>query len=927
MNDRCELARCGGSWAILPAILAVCAVLTPASAVEIADKTLVAWVSPANLTQGGGSVLTLENPPGQFDAIVLGEIGRARWMAGSEGFRRTQREQGANPVETAGSGDLVQIAIAYRGKEVAIYRDGKPYASYAMATEPAAFSHKSVVVIGLRHLDASGRRYFFGSIDDARVYGSALDAAALGKLQPNEVAADGPKPIAWWSFEDGKAVDAMKTFGEARLVGKAKIASGRLQLDGGYLVIGVEPPRDRDEESWPTYHVSALPDEGLCRPYDANGCIFWKGRYHLMYIFQHPTRGHSWGHLSSADLVDWTYHPAALVPQPGDPDSGIFSGNAFVDKDGTPWLCWFGIGAGVCIAKAADDDLIRWEKHPKNPIIPIPKAGQPGHGVYKVWDPYLWLEGDTYYCLLGGNQHEDGEDTLYAMKSKDLVTWEPLHRFYRADPSWTVPGEDCSCPDFFRLGDKHVLMCISHKVGGRAYVGRFEKEKFFPERHVRMNWPGGHFFAPESLVDDRGRRIFWAWVTDPRTITTQRSTGSGVQSLPRVLSLADDGTLRVAPVPELERLRQNHRSTGRQAIRADSELTLAKFRGDRLEMAFEIDPGDAKKVGVAVRCSPDGAEQTLVWYDVAAGQLVMDMSRSTRRDDVVYTPGPLDSGGMRRAEDNRNPKLSVEAPFRLGAGEKLRLRFFLDGPMLEVFAADRQCITQQVFPSRADSLGVKLLARGGEATLLSAQAWDMAPAKFVDERGAGGDPAAPGEEIFYDSFDGKLGPGWSWLREHREYWRIQDGALEIHSEPGLAHNVKNALLRDAPDRRTGKYAIDVTVRNMTPAKQQYEQLGITWYSDGKPVFKLVKERVNGKNLIVPGFKELSTDTVQLRLIVTASTWEAQYRPNGKGEFLTAAKGKLRPPGKDQISIQCYHGPTDAVHWMRFDDFRIWQIAD
>ena len=98
MNDRCELARCGGSWAILPAILAVCAVLTPASAVEIADKTLVAWVSPANLTQGGGSVLTLENPPGQFDAIVLGEIGRARWMAGSEGFRRTQREQGANPV-------------------------------------------------------------------------------------------------------------------------------------------------------------------------------------------------------------------------------------------------------------------------------------------------------------------------------------------------------------------------------------------------------------------------------------------------------------------------------------------------------------------------------------------------------------------------------------------------------------------------------------------------------------------------------------------------------------------------------------------------------------------------------------------------------------------------------------------------------------
>ena len=61
-------------------------------------------------------------------------------------------------------------------------------------------------------------------------------------------------------------------------------------------------------------------------------------------------------------------------------DAGKKQVRIAVDKDGTPWLCWFGIGAGVCIAKAADDDLIRWEKHPKNPIIPIPKAGQPGHG-------------------------------------------------------------------------------------------------------------------------------------------------------------------------------------------------------------------------------------------------------------------------------------------------------------------------------------------------------------------------------------------------------------------------------------------------------------------------------------------------------------------------------------------------------------------
>ena len=159
----------------------------------------------------------------------------------------------------------------------------------------------------------------------------------------------------------------------------------------------------------------------MWRPGDANGCIWWKGRYHLMYIYQDPRHrvresddrgGHCWGHASSTDLVHWTYHPAALVPRPGDPDKGIYSGNAFLSKNGEPMLCWFGIDAGVCVATAADDELIRWEKHPANPTIPVRKDG----GI-RVWDPYLWLEDDTYICLLGGNKLPNGKDTLHACTS------------------------------------------------------------------------------------------------------------------------------------------------------------------------------------------------------------------------------------------------------------------------------------------------------------------------------------------------------------------------------------------------------------------------------------------------------------------------------------------------------------------------------
>jgi len=181
--------------------------------------------------------------------------------------------------------------------------------------------------------------------------------------------------------------------------------------------------------------------------------------------------------------------------------------------------------------------------------------------------------------------------------------------------------------------------------------------------------------------------------------------------------------------------------------------------------------------------------------------------------------------------------------------------------------------------------------------------------------------------IFEDSFEGKVGEGWSWLREEPEKWRIKDGGLEICVQPGVAHNVKNALVREAPDRSEGKWCFEVKVTNNTVPTQQYEQAGITWYRDGKPVFKLVKELVDEKLMIIPGRKPMASKTVQLRLVVDKDSFVAQYRPDGKGPFQTAAEGKLPAPLNDQVSVQCYNGPPDAEHWIRFDDFRISKLGE
>ena len=41
---------------------------------------------------------------------------------------------------------------------------------------------------------------------------------------------------------------------------------------------------------------------------------------------------------------------------------------------------------------------------------------------------------------------------------------------------------------------------------------------------------------------------------------------------------------------------------------------------------------------------------------------------------------------------------------------------------------------------------------------------------------------------------------------------------------------------------------------------------------------------------------------------------------------TAATGELPPPGNDQVSIQCYNGPSDEDHWIRFENFCLKRLS-
>lgn len=472
----------------------------------------------------------------------------------------------------------------------------------------------------------------------------------------------------------------------------------------------------------PLYHFIA--PEGGCWPFDPNGALFWRGRYHLFYIFQDPELphgGHCWGHASTADLVHWDYHPTALAPRDGDPDAGIFSGGAFVNKDGVPTIIYHGIEAGTCIATSIEDDLVHWTKSPNNPVIPVPKEGDTGFGVYNVFDPHAWVDGDDYYAILGGNiKPNDMRDTAYLFRSKDLIEWEYLRPFYSPRAEWTGEEEDCACPDFFDLGGRYVLMCISHPRGTRYYLGRMEDGAFVPEEHHRMNWAGGSCFASESLLDDKGRRLFWAWVVDQRRTNKEGRRALGVMTLPRVLCLAEDGSLRIEPAVELESLRRGHQRLDNLSVSSGTETPLDAVSGECLELYLDVEVPSHGRFTLKVRCSPDDEEETAITYDGAAGALEIDTSRSSLSSDVFRTDIVVGSKGEPRDVPVQ------EAPFSLRAGELLRLRVFLDRSIVEVFANGRQCVTQRIYPTLSESVGVSLESDGGTSTVIRLDGWEMA---------------------------------------------------------------------------------------------------------------------------------------------------------------------------------------------------------
>lgn len=449
---------------------------------------------------------------------------------------------------------------------------------------------------------------------------------------------------------------------------------------------------------------------------DPNGLIQWKGAYHLFYQYNPAGPYHGrihWGHAVSDDLVHWRDLPVALAPTPGGPDQdGCWSG-CIVNDNGTPTVLYTGVHPQVVCLARSGDEMVTWDKHADNPIIAAPP---PGIATGKTWhfrDPRVWRENGAWHLLMGAAAKENGA-TVLLYRSTDLFEWEYVHPLFNGNgshrgPVWT--GTMWECPDFFALNGRHVLVVSAHDVVQNRmlypvyFVGGHEGLRFRPEQQGILDH-GGYFYAPQSLLDENGRRLVWGWIMEGRAPRAVEEAGwAGVASLPRQLSLGDDGTLTIEPAPELRTLRtQGWRQEG-AAIGPGRPNPLRDVTGTALEIDVTFEPGKATAFGLHVRRSPDGEECTTLLFEPAAGRFSVQRARSSLSPDVH--------------------REAIIAPYEPAPDGKVRLHAFLDGSVLELFVNRRRTASARIYPLRRDSVGLELFATGGTARAGRIEVWEM----------------------------------------------------------------------------------------------------------------------------------------------------------------------------------------------------------
>lgn len=312
---------------------------------------------------------------------------------------------------------------------------------------------------------------------------------------------------------------------------------------------------------------------------DPNGLVYFKGKYHS--FFQHNPYSTNWdkmhwGHAVSSDLLHWEELPIALYPDKKyESDGGCFSGSAIVKNDRL-YLFYTSVAEKQTQSVAFSDDGVHFTKYDNNPVIrenPL--------GYYDFRDPKVTEIDDQYYMVTGSGSKESGQVLLF--KSENLLDWEYTGILFEGKEY----APCIECPDFFRLGDKYILMFSKMGETSRTthfIIGDFENGKLINTVICRPEW-GRDFYAPQTMFDGE-RRILIGWLYHWGKKAPKKCPFAGALSIPRELKLVGN-TVFNYPVEEAVPMIKSHskyvRIHGNKIIVRPRMQKKRKFEVSQLE--------------------------------------------------------------------------------------------------------------------------------------------------------------------------------------------------------------------------------------------------------------------------------------------------------------------------------------------------------
>lgn len=206
-------------------------------------------------------------------------------------------------------------------------------------------------------------------------------------------------------------------------------------------------------------------------------------------------------------------------------------------------------------------------------------------------------------------------------------------------------------------------------------------------------------------------------------------------------------------------------------------------------------------------------------------------------------------------------------------------------------------------------------------------------------------PMSVAEEVlFEDTFDNGLSPKWSIVGLKEGEYRIKDGGLEMRVHPGKESKETPMLMVLLPFDTAGETVVaSVDLTPLDRFTEPGEAAGLFLTDADSREFGAKKMNVDGHLVFSPGENEFigkegtegdpqqyalkfwpaNNEFGALRIIVRGDDGHFQVGPSKAGKYLNFFHSALRPKeAKRGFALSAAGGPTDTVHWVRFDNFRV-----